>query len=98
VTKEWGSEWVPIKVFLRIAELNYAPKSQVRVPTQTCQGHIVRMDLPTVGTSPKQIQSGSTTLEAKDLGNLQWPGWIVHRGGGLSAGHGQTIQNWLPNH
>jgi hypothetical protein len=77
----------PIKILLRRDKLNYAPKSQARVPTRTCQGHIVNTDLPTLGTSPEPIQSGSTTQEAKDsqeakdLGDLQWSGWTVRREG-----------------
>jgi hypothetical protein len=73
------------KILLRRVELDYAPKSQPRVPTRTCQGHEVTTDLPTLGTSPKKILSGSTTQEAKDLVNLQWSG-------GPSAQRGRTIR------
>jgi hypothetical protein len=43
------------KTSLRRAELDFAPKSQPQIPTQTSQGHVVTMDLPTLGTSPKTI-------------------------------------------
>jgi hypothetical protein len=49
-------------------ELGYTQKSQARVHTRTCQGHVVTMNLPTLATSPKPIQRGSTTQEVKDLG------------------------------
>jgi hypothetical protein len=72
-----GSEWEPIKIVLWRVELDYAPKFQLRILTRTCQGNIVTTDLPTLGTSPKQITSGSTTQEAKELGNLQCLGRTV---------------------
>jgi hypothetical protein len=51
----------------------YAPTSQPRIPTRACEGHVVTMDLPTLGTSFKQSQSESATQETKDLGNLRRP-------------------------
>jgi hypothetical protein len=59
----------------------------VTVPTRTCQDHVVTTDLPTLGISPKPITSGSTTQEAKDLGNLQCLG-------GPSVGLGRTIRKF----
>jgi hypothetical protein len=52
------------------------PKITNKVPIRTCQGHVVTMDLPTIGTSPKPIQNRSTTLEAKDLAICAaWDRW-----------------------
>jgi hypothetical protein len=55
----------------------YTPNSQLRIPTRVCQGHVVTMDLPTLGTNPNSIQHGSTTQKTKDLGNLESTRWIV---------------------
>jgi hypothetical protein len=55
----------------RRSNLTYVPNSQPRIPTRLCQGHVVTMDLPTLGTNPEQSRSGSTTQEAKDLAVLQ---------------------------
>jgi hypothetical protein len=62
-----GSEWEPIKILLQRENSAYAPNSQPRIPTRVCQGHVVTIDLPTLGTNAKQFQSGRTTQEAKDL-------------------------------
>jgi hypothetical protein len=67
VTREGESDWEPIKILLQRDELD-CPKSQARVPTRTCQGHVVTTDLPTLGTSPNKLQRGSTTQEATHLG------------------------------
>jgi hypothetical protein len=67
-----GGEWEPIKILLQRENSAYAPNSQPRIPTQVCQGHVVTMDLPTLGTNPKQPQSESTNQEAKDLAALQY--------------------------
>jgi hypothetical protein len=48
----------------------YAQNSQPRVPTRVCQGRVVTTNLPTLGTNPNSKQHGSTTQEAKDLGDL----------------------------
>jgi hypothetical protein len=83
----------------------YAPNSQPMILTRVRQGHVVTTDLPTLGTNPNSKQHGSTTQEAKDLSNLQWPGRTVRmegadcpRGpGGPSASTGRTVRNWFPN-
>jgi hypothetical protein len=62
-----GSEGEPIKILLQRENSGYAPNPQPRIPTRVCQGHVVTLDLPTLGTNPKQSQSGSMTQEAKDL-------------------------------
>jgi hypothetical protein len=49
----------------------YAPNPQPRIPTRACQGRVVTKDLPTLGTSPKPIQRGSTTQKGRDFGNLE---------------------------
>jgi hypothetical protein len=49
----------------------YAPNSQPRIPTRVCQARVVTMDLPTLGTNPKQTQSESESQEAKDLAPLR---------------------------
>jgi hypothetical protein len=71
---EGRSEWEPIKILLRRDELDYVPKSQLRIPTRACQGYVVTTDLPALGTSPNATQSKSRTQEVKDLGCLQDPG------------------------
>jgi hypothetical protein len=48
-----GSEWEPIKILLQRENLAFVLKSQPRIPTRVCQGHIVTTDLPTLGTHPK---------------------------------------------
>jgi hypothetical protein len=68
-----GSEWEPIKILLLRENSIYTPNSQPRIPTRVCQGHVVTTDVPTLGTNPKQSQSGSTKQEAKDLAILQQP-------------------------
>jgi hypothetical protein len=55
----------------------YAPNPQSRVPTRVFQGCVVTTDLPTLGTNPNSKQHGSTTKEAKDLGNLRCLGRTV---------------------
>jgi hypothetical protein len=50
---EGGSEWEPIKILLLKKNSAYTPNSQLRIPTRVCQGHVVTMDLPTLGTNPK---------------------------------------------
>jgi hypothetical protein len=75
-----GSEWAPLKILLRRVDLDYVPNSQPRIPTQACQGRIVTTDLPTLGTSLKQITSESATQEEKDIGKLQCSGQTVHEG------------------
>jgi hypothetical protein len=58
------------------------------------------MDLPTLGTSPKQSLSESATREAKDLAPLQGTWRTVRRGGadrpqglgGLSASLKRTVR------
>jgi hypothetical protein len=57
-----GSEWEPIKILLRRVQLDYVPNSQLRIPTRACQGRVVTMDLPTLGTNPNKLQSGSKGL------------------------------------
>jgi hypothetical protein len=52
----------------------YAPTSKPRIPTRVCQGHIVTMDLPTLGTNSNSKQHGSANQEAKDLGQSMVPG------------------------
>jgi hypothetical protein len=70
----------------------YAPNSQPRIPTQVCQGHVVTTDLPTLGTNPNSKQHGSTTQEAKDLGNLRCLGRTVRgdRANSLQGPGGQS--------
>jgi hypothetical protein len=83
----------------------YAQNSQPGIPTRACQGHIVTTDLPTLGASLKQTSSESATQEAKDLGNLQWPGRTIctegadcPRGPGRpSASTGRTVRKWHLN-
>jgi hypothetical protein len=84
----------------QMRELSLAPNSQPRIPTLVCQGHVVTTDLPTLGTNPKQSQSGSMTQEAKDIAALRGTRQTVrkHRAnrpqglGGLSAGLRRTVQ------
>jgi hypothetical protein len=71
------SEWELIKFLLRIENSAYTPNSQPRIPTRVCQGHVVNVDLPTLGTNPEQSRSGSTTQEAKDLAILRSDGRTV---------------------
>jgi hypothetical protein len=66
-----GSEWELIKILLQRENPAYVPNSQPRIPTRVCQGHVVTMDVPTLGTNPKQSGSRSTTQEAKDLATLR---------------------------
>jgi hypothetical protein len=83
----------------------YAPNPQTKIPTRACQGRVVTKDLPTLGTSPKPIQHGSTTQKARDLGNLESTRRTVRsvradcpRGGcGLSARRERTVRNCYPN-
>jgi hypothetical protein len=49
----------------------YTPNSELRIPTRVSQGHVVKTDLPTLGTNPNSIQHRSTTQKAKDLDNLE---------------------------
>jgi hypothetical protein len=67
---EGGIEWEPTKILLQRENSTYAPNLQPRIPTRVCQGHVVTTDLPTLGTNPKQSQSGGTNQEAKDLATL----------------------------
>jgi hypothetical protein len=62
-----GSEWEQIKLLLQREDSAYTPNSQPRIPTRVCQGRVVTMDLPTLGTNSKQSQSGSTAQKAKHL-------------------------------
>jgi hypothetical protein len=87
----------------------YVPNSQSRIPTRVRQRHVVTTDLPTLGTNPNSKQHGSTTQEAMNLGDLQWPGRTVRtegadcpRGlGGPSASTWWTVcphlADYLPN-
>jgi hypothetical protein len=69
------SEWVPIKISPKKNRLS--PKLQPKIPTCTCQGHVVTSDLLTLRISPNKLQSGSTTQEAKDLGKSACLGLTV---------------------
>jgi hypothetical protein len=53
------------------------PKTTSKGSHRTCQGHVITTDLPTLVKSPKPIQSGSTTQEAKDLSYLRGAGWTL---------------------
>jgi hypothetical protein len=83
----------------------YAPNSPPRIPTRVFQGHIVTIDLPTLGTNPKQSQSESEIQEAKDLTTLRSLGRTVHgvladgpRGaGGRSVRTQRTVRKRTPN-
>jgi hypothetical protein len=78
----------------------YAQKSQLWIPTRVCQGRIITVDLPTLGTNPNSKQHGSATQEVSDLGNLQCQGRTIYMDqvdcsqgpGGLSAGSLRTIR------
>jgi hypothetical protein len=88
-----GGEWMGAdKNSSRRMNLAYAPNPQPRIPTRTCQGRVVRKDLPTLGTSPKPIQRGSTTQKARDLGNLESTTWTVRsvRADCPRGGHGPS--------
>jgi hypothetical protein len=84
----------------------YAPNSQPRVPTWICQGHVVTMDLLTLGTNPNSKKHGSATQEAKDLGNLQSLGRTVRgalayspQGAGRrSTRSRRTVRKRIQNH
>jgi hypothetical protein len=84
----------------------YTPNSQLWIPTRVCQGHVVTMDLLTLGTNPNSIQHGSTTQRAKDLGNLESTRRTVRsvradcpRGGrGLSARRVRTVREEGTDH
>jgi hypothetical protein len=73
----------------------YAPNSQPRIPTRLCQGRVVTMDLPTLGTNLNSKQHGSATQEVKDLSDL-------HSLGGpsawRSAGAGWTVLKYRADH
>jgi hypothetical protein len=74
------------------------PQIHNQGPTRACQGRVVTTDLPTLGTSPKQIPSESATQEANDLGNLHtWGGPSAWRGG-LSAGLRRTVRTVKSDH
>jgi hypothetical protein len=45
--------------------------------TRTCQGRTLKTDLPTIGTSLKQIPSECATREAKDLADLRGLGRTI---------------------
>jgi hypothetical protein len=83
----------------------YVPNSQPRISTRVCQGHVVTMDLPTLGANPKQSQSESETQEAKDLGDLRSPRRTVRNdradsprwAGGQSARPQRTVRKCNPN-
>jgi hypothetical protein len=79
-----GSEWEPIKNSSPKRELGLYPKSQLRIPTRVCQGHVVATDLPTLRTNPKRSQRGSTKQEATDLAVLQEP-WRTVRSPGADG-------------
>jgi hypothetical protein len=55
----------------------YAPNPKLRIPTRVCQGRVVKTGLQTLRTNPNSKQHGSTTQEAKDLGNLHSLGRTV---------------------
>jgi hypothetical protein len=94
VTREGGSEWEPIKILLQRENSAYAPNSQPRIPTRVYQGHVVTTDLLTLGTNPKQSQSGSTTQEVKDLAVVRKPRRTVreHRVDGPRPSSGQSVK------
>jgi hypothetical protein len=71
-------EWGPIKISPK--KVGTTPKSRSWIPTRTCQGHVVTMDLPTLGTSPNELPSGSTTQGARDLGKAVCLRWTVRPG------------------
>jgi hypothetical protein len=74
-----GGEWMGAdKNSSRRINSTYTPNSPPMIPTQTCQGRVVTIDLPTLGTSPNTTQSGSTRQEAKDLANCDRLGRTVH--------------------
>jgi hypothetical protein len=87
-----GSEWEPIKILLQRENSAYTTNSQPRIPTRVCQGHVVKADLPTLGTNPKRSQSGSTTQEAKDLAIVRKP-WRTVREAGVDGPRGQGGQS-----
>jgi hypothetical protein len=67
-----GGEWMGAdENSSRRSNSAYAPNSQPRIFTRVCQSRVVRTDLPTLGTNPKQSQSESATQEAKDLATLR---------------------------
>jgi hypothetical protein len=78
----------------------YVPNSQPRIPTRVCQGLVVKTDLPTLGTNPKQSQSKSETQEAKNLAALRGTRRTVRSDwadgpcgmGGRPAGHGKIVR------
>jgi hypothetical protein len=68
------------KIFSRRLNSAYAPNSQPRVPTRVCQGSVVTMHLPTLGTNSNSKQHRSRTQEAKDFGHLRSPKRTVRVG------------------
>jgi hypothetical protein len=54
----------------RMMNSAYAPNSQPRIPTRVCHGHVVTMNLPTLGINPNSKQHGSTTQEARELNQI----------------------------
>jgi hypothetical protein len=54
-------------------ELGLCPKSTTKDSHTSLSRSVVTMDLPTVGTNPKQSQSESETQGAKDLATLRNP-------------------------
>jgi hypothetical protein len=87
-----GSEWEPIKIVLLRENSAYTLNSPPRIPTRVCQGHVVTMDVPTLGTNPKRSQSGSMKQEAKDLAVLKQPRRTVcgHLADSPRAPHGRS--------
>jgi hypothetical protein len=83
----------------------YFPNSQLRIATRVCQRHVLTTDLPTVGANPNSKQYGSTTQEAKDLGNPWCLGQTVRSGRvGGPRDHGEwstrprlTVREIYPN-
>jgi hypothetical protein len=70
--------------------------SQLRIPTRVFQGHIVTMDLPTLGTNHNSILRESTTQK----GHRQSGKHQADRPqcpGGLSARRARTVRNCYPN-
>jgi hypothetical protein len=65
------------KKFFSEDELGLYPKITTEDLHTSCQGHVVTTDLPTLGTNPNSKQHGSTTQEARDLGNPRCLGRTV---------------------
>jgi hypothetical protein len=61
---ETGSEWEPIKILWKKTAL--VPKSHTRIPTRTCQDHIVTRVLLTLGARLKRLRSKAEANTEKD--------------------------------